>query len=368
MTNQLPDTIIILTPAFPRNESETWWVPSQQLMVSALHRRYPDLHIEVVSLLYPREATQYRWQDLPIHSINGLQYAKFRRPLRWRASWKQLKQLQQQQKVIGLLSFWCGECALIGTFFGKKYGIRHISWICGQDAGSSNPFPRFIRPKPTELAAMSHFLATEFHRNHRVKPAFIIPNAIDTTSFPAAAGIERDIDIAGIGSFEPLKRYPMWVEIIAQLKKSFASIKAVHCGMGVEQELCAHLIEKLRLDDNCFLSGPQPHEAILQMLHRTKILLHTSRYEGCSTVCLEALYAGAKVISFCYPFDHPVPNWHVVNNKDEMIEKALQLLSDADLSYQSTLVHSMDDSADAMMQLFGVRPHTVPQQMQAYSV
>ena len=361
------NTIIIISPAFPQNESETWWVPSQQLLVKSIQRQYPELNIEVISLLYPETTTQYTWHNCNVYPINGLRHSKFLRPLRWQFAWKQLKHIHQQQSVIGIISFWCGECAFIANRFARKHSLRHISWICGQDAAPGNKFPWFIRPRATELAAMSYFLSETFYRNHGVKPAYIISNAVDTIHFPVATNTTRDIDIAGAGSFEPLKRYPMWVELTAQLRDQFPHIKAIHYGMGVEKDLCEHLIHQHKLESNCFLAGAQPHEEILRALQRTKILLHTSRYEGCSTVCLEALYAGAKVISFCYPFQQAVPNWYVVNTKEEMLAKATELLQDTTIQYQSTLLHSMDESARGMMRLFAITPNSVPVQMQAYT-
>ena len=36
-------TLVILTPAFPANESETSWVTTQQLFVKALKDHFPEL-------------------------------------------------------------------------------------------------------------------------------------------------------------------------------------------------------------------------------------------------------------------------------------------------------------------------------------
>lgn len=353
MVQPARDTIIIITPAFPRNESEDWWVPSQQLLVQSVQRQFPELHIVILPLLYPKEISPYEWHRCQVKPIHGLRFSKMLRPLRWHKVWQELSAIRKQHTVKGIVSFWCGECAAIGHWFGRRHGIRHISWICGQDAEAANQFPRYLRLRSTELAAMSHFLADHFTRNHGIRPAYIIPNAVDTASFPLSESLSRNIDIAGVGSLEPLKQYPLWVELVAALHRSIPDLYAVHYGMGVEQERCQQLIEKYQLEQHCELAGPQPHDTILRAMQQTRILLHTSRYEGCSTVCLEALYAGAKVISFCYPFQQQVSNWYVVNTKEEMLERALEILQDTALEYQSTLIHSMDGSAREMMRLFG---------------
>ena len=87
-------------------------------------------------------------------------------------------------------------------------------------------------------------------------------------------------------------------------------------------------------------------------MQRTKIFLHTSNYEGFSTVCLEALYAGCHVISFVQPMKHDIDHWHIVQTKEEMISKVLHLLNDASTQYESVLAYSMDESAKSVMNLF----------------
>ena len=80
--------------------------------------------------------------------------------------------------------------------------------------------------------------------------------------------------------------------------------------------------------------------------------MHTSAYEGFSTVCAEALYAGTYVISFTKAMHHPIEHWHIVSSKEEMIKKALEILNDPLTDYTPVLTYSMDDSAKAMMKLF----------------
>jgi len=39
-----------------------------------------------------------------------------------------------------LLSFWYGECALVGKKFADKYSIKHYCWMWGQDAKKENKY------------------------------------------------------------------------------------------------------------------------------------------------------------------------------------------------------------------------------------
>jgi hypothetical protein len=44
--------------------------------------------------------------------------------------------------------------------------------------------------------------------------------------------------------------------------------------------------------------------------------------KGFGYVNLEALYAGASVVSFVRPMDEPIPNWHIANNEEGYAAKS----------------------------------------------
>ncbi len=346
-------TLIILTPAFPADESETHWIPFLQLMVKALKKTSPGLKIVVISFAYPTEEKAYSWNGVEVVSFNGSKKNKLERLIMWRKIWKKLREIRRTRNVIGLFSIWCDECAFVGKYFAKWHSMKHVVWICGQDALNTNRWVKRIRPKPSELAAMSPFLVNEFYKNHGVKPMHIIPNAIDPGLFEQPASNEKDIDIMAAGSLVSLKQYDHLVEVIATIKKSVPGVKAVHCGIGDEKDRIEAMMEKLDTTNNLQLLGNKPHEQVLQLMQRAKLFLHTSRFEGFGAVCLEALYAGAHVISYIYPLDHALDRWTVVKTKEEMADKALQILQDPHREHDPILVYTMDDSAKTLMTLFG---------------
>jgi len=344
-------TIVILAPAFPANESETYWVPSQQLFVKALKKNFPGLNIIVLAFLYPYHKSVYTWHGVKVLSFNGMHRRKIKRIFLFRDIWRILKEIQKENELIGIFSFWCRECALIGSWFSKLNEVKHFCWVCGQDARKKNKMIKLIHPRADELVAMSNFLSNEFERNHGIKPAHIIHNAIDPDSFPSAT-LNRDIDILGAGSFEPLKQYDLFTKVVKAVQEQIPHIKTFHCGIGVEKEKIQSLIKELGLENNFQLLGGKPHEELLRLMKRSRVFLHTSRYEGFSTVCLEALYAGAHVVSFCDPGEGNIPNWHIVHTADEMTKKILEILQQPTTQYKSTLLFSMDDSVKSVMNLF----------------
>jgi glycosyltransferase involved in cell wall biosynthesis len=132
--------------------------------------------------------------------------------------------------------------------------VKHLVWICGQDARAKNKLVRFIRPSEDELVAKSDFLADEFYRNHRVRPANIITNGIDT-SLNLLTAQNRDIDLIGVGSLSVIKNYDQFVEIVADLKRINPSIRAVLCGDGEDMERIRKMVSANSLSENIELTG-----------------------------------------------------------------------------------------------------------------
>jgi glycosyltransferase involved in cell wall biosynthesis len=347
--NKENKTLVIISPAFPANESESYWVPSQQLLVKTLKKNFPNLNIIVLAYFYPYQRSVYEWKGINVISFGG---RKLRLLVLFFRMLKTLGEIKKENNVIGLFSFWCREAALIGKWFGKWHKLKHFCWVCGQDARKTNKYVKWISPKPNELVAISDFISDEFYKNHRIKPSHIIPNAIDRDLFPTVQPQERDIDLLAVGSLIPLKRYDIFVSVIKKMIRRLPNIRAIICGVGEEKENIRTLIDSFDLNDHIRLLDAMPQEEVLKLMQRTKILVHASEYEGFSTVCLEALYSGAHVISFTKPMNHDIKNWYVVKTEEEMGEKSLELLLNRKVDDERILVYAMDDTAKAIMRLF----------------
>ncbi|GAA3932157.1 glycosyltransferase [Chitinophaga oryziterrae] len=346
-------TLIILTPAFPANESEeeSIWLPAKQSLIRALNRNFPELEIVILTFQFPVSRNRYTWNGNLVIPFSGENKGGIRNWLVWLNVVKTLFRLKREKHIIGILSFWCAECSFVAHYFSKLYRLKHYCWICGQDARPWNKFVKRIRPQPSELVAMSDFLLNEFHKNHGIRPAYLIPDAIDTLLFDKD-NEERTIDILGAGSLSPLKQYDVFVEVVAAIKEQLQPVQAILCGDGSERGKIESRMEALGLEDHLRLTGPLPQKEVLRLMKRTKVFLHTSNYEGFGNVCIESLYAGAHVISFTKPMDQKIPHWHIVSTKEEMITRALELLRDPHTVYSSVLPFDMDDSAKQFMKLF----------------
>lgn len=346
------DILIILSPGFPANERDTTCLPAQQNFVKALNESFPEIKIIILAFDYPFSKEEYHWFGSKVIPFNGYARRKFSRVLLWRTIWKKMKRLEKENHVIGLLSFWCSDCALLAKKFGKKYSLKHYCWIMGQDAKKGNKYVKLIKPQSSELIALSDFLAEEFYRNYKTRPAQIIPNAVDPRLF-SSPPIKKDIDILGAGSLIPLKRYDIFISVIDELKKQIPSITTVICGKGEEENNLRELIKRGGLEKNISMVGERPYHEVLKFMQRSVILLHPSSYEGCSGACLEALAAGAHVVSFTRAMNDEIDHWHIVNTQEEMTSQVSELLMTKTTKHVPVLPFKINDCAKQIMKLFG---------------
>ncbi|MDB5158086.1 MAG: hypothetical protein JWR50_2793 [Mucilaginibacter sp.] len=349
-------TLVILTPGFPENEADTTCIPERQIFVRVLKETYPELNIVVVSFQYPNQPREYRWNGIKIIALGGKNKSGLYRRMTWIGAWQKLKRLHSDYQVIGLLSFWFDECAFIADKFSKRFNIKHYSWLLGQDARPDNKYVYQIVPDGDNLIALSEYLVNEFEKNYGITPKHVIPGAIDTTLFKPLPA-RRDIDILGVGSLIPLKQYHLFIETVKFLKAFYPNITAVICGKGIEMQKLKDLTALYLLENNITFKGELSHPEILEHMQRSKILLHPSSYEGFSTVLIEALYAGAHVVSFFRPMKEAFLHHQIVKDADEMNAKTLALLNDENRGHEPVLVNSMTQMADSIVNLFSNELH-----------
>lgn len=344
-------TLIILTPGFAKNESDSTCLPMQQQLVRSLKEMDPSLNIIILSFQYPYHINEYTWFGIKVVPFNGRNKGGLSRLLLRRKINAVLKKIHSNSPIAWLLSFWFGECALVGKRFADTHGLKHFCWILGQDAKKGNKYIHRIQPKANELAALSDFLQAEFERNHGLRPQHVIPPGIDIKLFDREEN-KKDIDILAVGSLIPLKQYEIFVAVVVEIKKQIHHLKAVLIGDGPEKIKLQTLIAQNGLQSNIVVAGELSHPEVLKIMERSKVFLHPSSYEGFGVVILEALYAGCQVISFNWAMKQEIEHWHIVRSKEEMQEKAISILKNSATIYKRIKFASMEETTTKMMELF----------------
>lgn len=344
-------TLVILSPGFPQNEDDSTCIPIQQVFIRALKQNHPQLNIIIIAFEYPFIRKQYNWYGIPVIALAGQNKSRLYRLRNWMQAWQALKALNKLYAPIGLLSFWFDECAFVGHHFAKRHGLKHFSWLLGQDARPGNRYFKWIKPDGGSLIAVSDFVAGQVYKNYGILPENTITTGVDITQFGPNC-FDRDIDILGVGSLIPLKQYDVFIDVVKFLKEFMPNINTIICGKGPEEEKLRSLIGQNGLENNVTLLGEVHHAAVLALMQRSKVFLHTSSYEGFAAVLLEALYGGAQVVSFVKPMDAYIEHHHQVNTVTEMRDKLLDILENPQIDHEPVLAYPIQNVAASIVQLY----------------
>lgn len=343
--------VVLLVPGFPTNELDTACIPFlQQFCLAFLHVR-PDIKLRVLSFQYPHKKGHYLWNGIKIYSAGGKSH-QYNRIFTWIKICIQFLNIRRQHDVIVINSFWMTECAFVGQWLARVFKIKHVGYAIGQDALKSNRYLPLINFSKMQIIASSESIAGKFYQSTGFKIQNIIPAGIDTNKIKASDE-QRSIDILGVGALSPLKNYILFAELINELKKGFPEIKAYIIGTGEQEYLLNERIKKYGLENNLELLGGLPHNEVFSWMQRSKILLHTSSYEGQSTVIMEALATGLNIVCFDIGRVHAEGRIWVCGSKEDMLVKLKELLSST-LTFEPVILLSKEDTVKAFLEVYEI--------------
>jgi glycosyltransferase involved in cell wall biosynthesis len=348
--------LIILTPGFPINEEDTSTLPYLQKFVLAHIDSNPNFELIVFSFQKPFTTESYLWHGIQVFPFGGANSKNpFVRLKLWYLVWQKLKALHQSYQLLGIFNQWLTECSFIGLRFGRRYKIPSKSWLIGMDSEKNNRYIKWTNPKSEEIIAMSEQLNNRLLLNHKISASQITNNGIYEKDFEIFNPIEKDIDIIGIGSLISLKQFDQFIDIIAELKKTYTQLNCFILGEGALKPKLENKIQKLDLQNNIILKGILPHHEALQHLNRSKILLHCSKTEGNSTVFSEALRLGCYVLSYNVGYTYKNDKHLIAEDFKDLKKKVTDLFQQNhfDSSYQK--VNNMKDSYHKILDCFGIK-------------
>jgi glycosyltransferase involved in cell wall biosynthesis len=343
--------LLILTPGFPSSEADTTCLPTVQQIVLSFQKQYPSLKISVISLHYPFTSTIYNWHNISVYPVDGRNKTGFRRGFTILKAVIKAKLLHKKHPVDAVMSLWLTDAALAGKYFSKLAKAPHFIWMHGQDARPGNKYVKWVNPPLSQLATMSGFQKNVFKNSYQKEVGHIIYNGINTDIFPAFNKGKRTIDLLAVGSLIPLKQYHFFIDVVNYLKnEGFTHIKSVLAGEGILLNELRALVEKYGLDQQVEILENVPHPNVLQLMKNARVFVHPSSYEGHSTVMVEALYSGCKVVSFIPAADTTIHNAILCNDIEEMKKECTRLLKE-DWEPQQVLINHIDTSTEKIMNI-----------------
>ncbi|MBC8172446.1 MAG: glycosyltransferase [Chitinophagales bacterium] len=342
-----PLNVLIITPGFAADENDSATIPYLQDYVLALKNKIGADHIKIITIHYPFIKKKYLWNGIEVFPVNGKNKKGLFRLYTIRQAVSIAKKLLKKDRYV-LHSFWLTDAAMVGQFISKKYRLKHICTIMGQDAKASNKYLKYIDLDQITSVVLSKQLDDIFHMATGKQANHYIPLAIQ--KIHPLTNEKRNIDLLFAGSFIPLKHPEKFVETVISLRTTFPEIKAVMIGEG---NLFADIQSMIRKTDNGMhieLTGNIPRAEVFRYMARSKILVHPSEYEGSATVFAEALAHGMHVI--CFDVGRTFhENIHVCENDGDMITQT-KLLMHKQLNFEPLQEMTIDASADAYITIY----------------
>lgn len=336
--------ILIITPGFARDESDTSCIPYLQDYVLTLAERVGKNNVSIITLQYPFDRKDYSWHGIEVHSCRG----KNRRGIV--KLWVFLRCFLKAVKITSggnfiLHTFWLTDASLIGKVIARFKRLPHIITLMGQDVRKENKYLRVISLKNTRVVAFNDKMAEALAANTGFTTPYKISLGIRNTVLPEPSS-PRTIDMLFVGSMIPLKQPFVFVEIVKRVQESIPGVKATMIGDGVLFQELKQKVAGLPVT----LTGALPRDEVIRYMHRSKILVHTSNYEGQATVFSEALMQGMYAV--CFDVGRPdAEKLYMCRDALVMSEQIIQLLQ-RPLSFEPDRSYSMEQVVEAYMELY----------------
>jgi glycosyltransferase involved in cell wall biosynthesis len=337
--------LLLITPGFPEDEEDTSCLPAVQQFILSYRQVYPAVKISIISLHYPAYRKDYKWKGVKVYAIaNNNRGGIFKAVSFFRIN-RLVKRIQNMFPIDGILSFWLSDTALVAKLAAKKLDVPYLIWMHGQDAKAGNKYLQLVDPGMQRLAAISEQQRNVFTDAYGQTPAHLIHNGINEEIFPPLNEYERTIDLLAVGSLTALKQYHTFIELVGWLKDNgFDAINTLLAGEGPLEDNLKKEIKARGLEGNIKFAGKLPHQEVLRLMNDAKLFVHTSSYEGHSTVMLEALYSGCHVVSYIPVGDKQAEHFNLCNDEEQMKKTCFDLLQ-MKLAHNRIKCTDMKDSA-----------------------
>lgn len=337
--------IALITPGFPANETDTTCITALQLLVRSL--KETGCELTVFALHYPFTYDTYRWHGIRVVPLNGRNHPIRRKLLLRKMLQRAFEQVHREHPFDLVHTFWLNEATLWGVELARVFGIPCVATAMGQDVLPENTFLRSLYKRPPDMViTLSGFQQAELRRTNGMRSE-VIPHGIDPG---LCTPCEKTISIIGVGNLIPLKNYDYFIRVCAELRKERPDIVVYLVGTGTERKQLERLIRIHGLEEVVTLAGQLPYEETLQLLARSKVLLHPSWFEGFGMVFTEALHVRTHILASPVGFaaDHELISRLTIHLQHDVAH--LIGLLESGLPEQRT--HSVTDSATAYLGIY----------------
>lgn len=341
--------ILIITPGFPKDEHDSTCVPYLQDYLMALSKRIGVENIKVIATQYPFKKNNYLWNGIEVIPSGGENKKSFHYYFTLKRTMKNISRLFKKDSYV-VHAFWLGEAAFIGNRTVKKFFTHMIVTLMGQDVKPGNRVMQYLQRNTTWFVALSKNQAITFNKNYKIEADDIIPFPVPAVD-GATLNNDREIDLLFAGSLIDVKQPFQFIAIVQKLKKDFPEIKAVMAGGGNLSERIRRQIETENLQTNIKITGAVERPKMFELMSRSKILVHTSSFEGQCLVYAEALAHGMYVLSYDIGRIETTEKHQVCSSEQEFYDKIYKLLT-SELNFTPQVFINPEETVDSYLKLY----------------
>lgn len=317
-----PKHILFITPGFPKDEQDTRCIPAMHLFLSALNHN-PNFKISIIALDYPYQKKVYDWKGLKVHALGGKNKRFLNKLWLYKKAFELARSIQQKAEIHQIHSFWLGDAAVIGNRLAKNWKLEHSCTLMGQDVLKSNKYFKRISPLP-KLVCLSKYQSNAMIENWGIQPNFLINWGIENLS--CFKNSSKSIDVLGVGNLSNVKAYDRFLTIVEQLKTRKPDLCAAIIGEGNEEAQLKLYLKEKRLEETVQLLGVKNREQTLDIMGKSRCLLHTSKYESFGLVFIEALALGLNVCSTAVGIANEIKEIELFTEDSTAVEKLYDML------------------------------------------
>ncbi len=339
--------LLLLTPGFAADETDSQCIPALQVFVRKLAES-KHIHISVVAVHYPHRHDRQNWNGIPVYSSFGGRW--MRRLKSWWNVRKWINSIHQRHPIDIIHSFWLTDAAWLGQRMARRMKLPHIVTLMGQDVLPSNWYMRLPQFRNTPMVTLSPSHSKHFEASSGRTTDAIIPWGIDAEELPNPA-TDRAIDILGVGSLIALKDYTLFLQLVGQLVETKPDLSVVLIGQGPEREGLEALAGKLGIEQQVTFLGALPRHEVLEYMCRSKILLHTSKFESFGYVFLEGLACGMGIVSTPVGIAQPSARWKIGETEAALLAHLKSSMGNFK-NHSSQILYPISDTIEQYLALY----------------
>ena len=311
--------ILLLTPGFPADENADTCMPYFQVYLKEVLKSQHNLKFTIVTLHYPYKSATYHWNGITVHACGGKNKAFPMRFMYWRKAWKHISRVHKKNSIDFIHSLWLSECTVLAQRWSQVHKVNHIATAMGQDVLSSNRYLKHIDVSKLTSVAVSERQNKELTTATGAPADMVIPWGTPRIDL---ANSKRDIDVLGVGSLHELKAFDRFLRVIVKVIGKQPQLRITLIGDGPERKRLEELAENLGISSNVQFTGMLAHAEVIEIMQRSKVLLHTSGFESQGYVFAEALACGMSVVSTDVGSAAGSKHWSVCQT-DEQLEECV---------------------------------------------